>query len=176
MLPQFRLEPRQDFSVSHFWWDFIITLKPGVGAGSTMILYLKTWGQMMLDQDSPIFGSYLTLSSRKVKGKDQRVGHVASTLVLPHDSCVFQGSMRLCFPTGATDAVMTGLWLWPWLLSRSALASSDPSLFLAARGINRFMSECGGKLCHGDEMEKHSRMSHCYVWQMPFSFISQHSR
>ena len=63
----------------------------------------------MLDQENLIFDAYVKLFSRKVKGKDQHVRHLAPHPDFAPGLLCFLGKDWPSFPTGVMGMVMTGL-------------------------------------------------------------------
>ena len=63
----------------------------------------------MLYQENTIFDAYLILFSRKVKGNDQHVRHLASNPGFAPGLLCFLGKVWPCFPLGVMGMVMTRL-------------------------------------------------------------------
>ena len=121
-----------------------------------------------------MFDSCLMTLNRKVKGSDQQVSVrrlTSNSGYAPRLLC-FLGRYHPHGCHGEWLVSNQGLWLWLPLLSRSILIPANPSLSLGIYTVKCFMSECSRKLCQDHEIKKHCRMFHCYVWKMPFPFIS----
>lgn len=131
MLQQFRLKPRQGFSVSHFGWNLIIAVEPGKHHHSTPEIGCL----IVLDQEKLSF-DFSVIQRRRNVGRKDLLASVRPLACFPALSPVLclLGSTCLCAAGAGScdDSLLT--WtvivaapaLWP------ALASSDLLLFFWA--------------------------------------------
>ena len=124
-----------------------------------------------------MFDSCLMTLNRKVKGSDQHVSVrrlTANSGYAPR-LLYFLGMCWPCFPMDT----MGNDWLatrgcdcgFPCFLDPSSSLQTH-RFFLAFTLWNVSCLNVAGNSCQDHEIKKHCRMFHCYVWKMPFPFIS----